>query len=167
MAEIFLGDIMQPLDFVEVCTHMENVSTVMSTRVVTVEPDDSLETVKEIFSHTHFHQVLVIEYDRLVGMVSDRDLFKAISPYVGTAAEISRDRATLNKRVHQIMQRKLTTLEPDASLEEAAELMTKNRVTCIPIIDPLQQVKGILSWRDILSALIKTRSKSSDPVDTE
>jgi hypothetical protein len=39
----------------------------------------------------------------LCGVISDRDLLRALSPYVGTASENARDTATLRKRVHQIM----------------------------------------------------------------
>jgi acetoin utilization protein AcuB len=58
---------------------------IMSTRVVTVEFDDSLATVKEIFDSLRFHHLLVVGSDRkLCGVISDRDLLRAISPYVGT-----------------------------------------------------------------------------------
>jgi len=40
----------------------------------------------------------VIESGKLIGVVSDRDLLKAISPNIGTMSETYRDEATLNKR---------------------------------------------------------------------
>lgn len=133
---------------------MKTVESIMQKRVVTVEPDDTLHAVKDIFDHTHFHHVLVIEQGRLKGVISDRDLLKSISPNIGTAAELPRDSATLNKHAHQIMSRNPITLEPCAGIDEAVALLMEHMISCIPIVDALMQVKGIVSWRDLLPEII-------------
>jgi acetoin utilization protein AcuB len=76
-----------------------------------------------------------------------------LSPYVGSAAETTRDLVTLNKRVHQIMSRHPLTLRPHSSVAEAADLLLKNRISCIPIVDGGLKPVGIVSWRDLLRAL--------------
>ena len=127
---------------------------IMTTRVVTVEFDDSLATVKEIFDSLRFHHLLVVGSDRkLCGVISDRDLLRAISPYVGTPSETTRDSATLKKRAHQIMTRSPVTLRPGASLADAIRLLLDHRVSCIPIVDERFRAVGIVSWRDILRSL--------------
>jgi acetoin utilization protein AcuB len=127
---------------------------IMTTRVVTVEFDDSLATVKEIFDSLRFHHLLVIGSDKkLCGVISDRDLLRAISPYVGTPSETARDAATLKKRAHQIMTRTPVTLRPDAGLADAIELLLGHRISCIPIVDEAFRAVGIISWRDILRSL--------------
>jgi acetoin utilization protein AcuB len=132
-----------------------DVGSIMTTRVVSVEMDDRLEVVKKIFDTLKFHHLLVVgDGGKLQGVVSDRDLLKALSPYVGSVAENARDLATLNKRVHQIMSRNLHTLYPPASIPEAAQLLLDHRISCIPIIDGARRPVGILSWRDILKALL-------------
>src|ERR1700737_5516709 len=109
---------------------------IMTTRVVTVELDDRLEVVKEIFDTMNFHHLLVVdEHKKLSGIVSDRDLLRALSPYVGSAAETSRDLATLNKRVHQIMTRHPITLHPESTIAAAVNLLLANSISCIPIVD--------------------------------
>jgi acetoin utilization protein AcuB len=128
--------------------------SIMTARVVTVEMDDRLEIVKEIFDTMSFHHLLVVdEHKRLSGVVSDRDLLRAISPYVGSAAETARDLATLNKRVHQIMTRRPITLRPQATVAEAVSLLLAHRISCIPIVDEECKPVGIVSWRDLLRAL--------------
>jgi len=52
----------------------------------------------------------IVEEGRLHGVVSDRDLLRAISPFIGSVVETNRDLGTLNKRVHQIATRKPVTL---------------------------------------------------------
>lgn len=127
---------------------------IMTSRVVTVEFDDSLATVKEIFDSLRFHHLLVIGSDKkLCGVISDRDLLRAISPYVGTPSETTRDSATLKKHAHQIMSRSLRTLRPEASIEEAIQLLLDHRISCIPIVDEGFKAVGIVSWRDVLKSL--------------
>jgi len=130
-----------------------NVHGIMTKRLVTVEMDDKLEAVKEIFDASRFHHLLVIDVDRkLCGVVSDRDLLRALSPYVGTMNATARDTATLNKRVHQIMTRKPITLLADATLQAAVDTLLANRISCIPIVDAAFRPVGIVTWRDVLGA---------------
>jgi acetoin utilization protein AcuB len=127
---------------------------IMTEKVVTVAMDDRLETVKEIFDTMNFHHLLVVdENEKLSGVLSDRDLLRAMSPYVGSAAETARDLATLNKRVHQIMTRRPLTLRPHSSVAEAAALLMNNRISCVPIVDGDFKPVGIVSWRDLLRIL--------------
>src|SRR5580692_10685646 len=131
-----------------------SVRSIMTARVVTVEMDDRLDVVKQIFDTLKFHHLLVVDdRKKLSGVVSDRDLLKALSPYVGSAAETARDIATLNKRVHQIMSRNPLTLHPEAQVAEAVQLLLNQRISCIPIVDREFKPVGILSWRDILKSL--------------
>ena len=129
--------------------------SIMTARVVTVEADDTLEVVKRIFDAMKFHHLLVVDPGKtLCGVISDRDLLRALSPYVGTASENARDTATLRKRVHQIMSRKPLTLPPEASVTDAINLFLTSRVSCIPIVDPHLKPVGIVSWRDVLKTLV-------------
>src|SRR5580693_8400292 len=127
---------------------------IMTAKVVTVEMDDRLEVVKEIFDTMHFHHLLVTdELGKLSGIVSDRDLLRALSPYVGSAAETARDLATLNKRVHQVMSRHPITLHPQSTAAEAVSLLLAHRISCIPIVDDEFKPVGIVSWRDLLKSM--------------
>jgi acetoin utilization protein AcuB len=128
-----------------------NLRSIMTTRVVSVELDDALEVVKGIFDSVKFHHLLVVDSSKkLCGVISDRDLLRALSPYVGTLSENARDIATLKKRVHQIMTRQPITLPPEATVNDAIDLFLNHRVSCIPIVDKNFKPVGIVSWRDIL-----------------
>ncbi len=128
---------------------MTTISQLMTSKVVTVGLDDSLKIVKEIFDHVHFHHLLVIEHGKLFGVISDRDLFKALSPALGTKFETPKDTATLNKKVHQIVTRKPITLMPHATMKDAIRIFNQHPISCIPIVNEHNEAVGILSWRDI------------------
>jgi acetoin utilization protein AcuB len=129
-----------------------NLRSLMAARVVTVELDDPLETVKQIFDSMKFHHLLVMEAGKLCGVISDRDLLRALSPYLGTRSETARDSATLQKRVHQIMTRKPVTLPPEATIGDAVKVFLEHRVSCIPVVDATFKPIGIVSWRDLLKS---------------
>ena len=126
------------------------VASIMSRHVVSVDYDDRLSTVKRIFDTHGFHHLLVVENGRLHGVLSDRDLLRALSPFIGTLSETTRDSHTLDKRVHQIMTRKLITVSPHTTLTEAIDLFLEQRVSCLPVIDAERRPVGVLTWRDVL-----------------
>jgi acetoin utilization protein AcuB len=132
-----------------------SVKAIMTSPVVTVDMDDKNESIHRIFSETHFHHVLVVDNGKLHGIVSDRDLLKALSPNLGTAAEKASDLATLNKKVHQIMSRNPLCLGPEDSLHTVIEIFDENSISCIPIIDENRVPVGIVSWRDLFKILRK------------
>jgi acetoin utilization protein AcuB len=129
---------------------MMKVEDLMTKRVVTVGFDDTLETVKDIFEQSGFHHLLVVEDRTLQGVVSDRDLLRALSPFIDSVVETQRDIGTLSRRVHQIMSRKPVTLRPDADVTDAIQLFLNHPISCIPIVDGAFRPVGIVSWRDLL-----------------
>ena len=131
---------------------------IMTHNPVSVLLDDRLDLVKEIFDNAHFHHILVIDEGLLVGVISDRDLFKAISPHIGTNRYTPRDLETLAQPVHRIVTRKPVTLPPEAAVDDAIDIFNAHRISCIPVVDETGAAVGIVSWRDILRAFASLRT---------
>ena len=127
------------------------IKEIMTTRVATVSMDDRLGVIKEIFEQANFRHLLVVEEEELVGILSDKDLFRALSPYLESPGENQRDRDTLSRRVHQVMTREVITISADASLELAANLMLDRGISCLPVLED-GKLQGIITWRDLLKA---------------
>ncbi|MFQ2039424.1 CBS domain-containing protein [Aeromonas sp. s11] len=132
-----------------------HIRDIMTTRVATVSMDDRLRVIKDIFEQAHFRHLLVLEEEELVGVISDRDLFRAISPYLDSEAEMSRDTETLNKRAHQIMSRQLVTIAPHLTVRDGVKLMLEKGVSCLPVLENGALV-GIISWKDFLKAALES-----------
>lgn len=124
----------------------------MTNEVVTVGMDDFLSTICGIFDKLRFHHLLVVEDDELRGVISDRDVLKASSPFLNTLSEQNRDVAILRKRAHQIMTRKPITITKEATSEDAVRLMLRETVSCLPVISSDGKIEGILTWKDLLNA---------------
>ncbi len=120
----------------------------------TCKMDDSLEVIRDIFRKVRFHHLLVMENTKLVGVISARDMLKAISPYVGTMSETNRDRATLNQRAHQIMSHYPVTVRQSCPLQEAAQLMLIRGVSCLPVTTNDGVIQGVMTWKDVFRAFL-------------
>lgn len=130
---------------------MTTVETIMTEQVVTVEMDDPLSKIQDLFKAKPFHHLLVIDSaGALVGVVSDRDCIKAMSPFVGTASERTRDARTLKKRVHQVMTYFPTTVEPTTTIEKAGRIMLEKSISCLPVLDDDKAIVGIVTIKDVL-----------------
>lgn len=137
------------------------VSGVMSASLVRVPMDCTLAEARELLTTHGFHHLIVTENRRLAGIVSDRDVLKAISPYVGTISETPRDAATLHKRVHQIMGHQPVTIHADDTVETAARLLVDRKVSCLPVVGPAGEPVGVVSWRDILRLVLASPADSA------
>jgi acetoin utilization protein AcuB len=142
-------------------TTTRSIEELMTANVVTVEMDDSLEAIRNIFKKVQFHHLLVVDESKLVGVISDRDVLKAISPSVGTMSETDRDRATLKKRAHQIMSYQPVTVLPSCTLQEAAQLMLIRKVSCLPVVTDDGMIQGVVTWKDVVRAFLDVHDGSS------
>jgi len=124
-----------------------------------VELDDSLKMVKGILDNARFNHVLVVEHRKLIGLISDRDVYRVISPTFGTPLETHKDVQAMNRLVHTFMTRKPLTLHRTNNMFEAVDLFLANNISCIPIVDSENHVEGIVTKKDILKLLKANRSK--------
>ena len=139
---------------------LKTVGAIMTSRVVTIEMDDSLEVIQSVFRRVKFHHLVVVDEGKIVGIISDRDFFKAISPFVNTLSETNRDRATLEKRAHQIMSHYPTTVRKSCPIEKAANMMLERGLSCLPVTNNEGIVEGILTWKDLVKAFLQSEPDS-------
>ncbi len=118
----------------------EAISTIMSTQLITLTPEDTLGKAREILLSKRVHHLPVVEGKKLVGMVTSWDMFK-----LGlSAAEYQ------STKVHEVMTRKLATLEPDQHIGAAAEVLMEHLFHAIPIVNEAGDLVGIVTSYDIL-----------------
>ena len=125
----------------------------MSPKLVTIGPDDSVEAAQRLFELHGFHHLLVLAERQLVGVVSDRDLLRNLSPFVDKLAERPQDLALLQRRVHQIMARQPIVIGEEAPLDVAACMMQVHDVSCLPVVGMTGRPVGILTRSDLLRGL--------------
>ena len=135
---------------------------IMSHPVATVELDDTLKMVMDILDRAKFNHVLVVEHHKLAGVVSDRDVYRQLTPTFGTPLETYKDHLLLHRPVHTFMTRKPNTLRKTANMFDAIDMFLSKNISCIPIVDNENHIEGIVTKKDILRLMKLHRSKFTD-----
>jgi acetoin utilization protein AcuB len=112
----------------------------MTADPVTVTPRDTLAAAKAIMDAGRFRRVPVVDADRLVGILTERDV-REHSGYL---------ESTL---VNAAMRTALVTVGPRATVEDAARLMLRHKIGGLPIVDDGRLV-GIVTTSDLLKAFL-------------
>ncbi len=134
---------------------VSSVGDIMSRTLVTVGLDDTLEHIAFVLERNGIHHVIVTDEEKqVVGVISDRDVLRSTSPFVGRLAERTQDVATLKIRAHQLMTRKLCSVTEPTAIRDAAARMLEHGISCLPILDGAGRAVGIVTWRDLLRSLL-------------
>ncbi len=125
----------------------------MTTKLVTLHPKDTLMDVKKVFESHSLHHIPIVEYRKLVGIVSKGDLEYYERHYDNVPYGDILEKGRLNAYdVGEVMTKGLATLGPEASIAEALELLKENVFHAIPIIED-DELVGIVTTHDIICAL--------------
>lgn len=118
----------------------EPISSIMTTKLLTVNPDDSLGHVRQLMIKNRVHHIPVIQPDNvLVGLVTTYDLFK-LSYHPDELETV---------KVRDVMTRKLATLEPSDKVGTAAEIFLEHLFHALPIVKDGHLV-GIVTSFDVM-----------------
>jgi len=132
------------------------VSRSMTRRVVTIGPKTSVFEAQELMTqHRVRHLPVVEEGDKLIGIVSDRDIRSAL-PYHCFKDGLSGDEKQKLEglKAEDIMTRKVFTIPPAYTIQDALLMIQNAKVGALPVVDEEGRLKGILSVRDLLRAFI-------------
>jgi acetoin utilization protein AcuB len=130
------------------------VADVMQAAVLTITPKTTLPEAVRLVQHRGIRHLPVVEDDQLVGIVSDRDLKRAMaSP--ATSLEAHELRYLLDAvTVDEIMTRAVITVGRMFPIEEAARLMVKEKVSALPVTERGRLI-GIVTETDVLELFVR------------
>ena len=132
------------------------VSRSMVSQVITIDKDASVFEAQEKMAANGIRHLPVVEADnRLIGIVTDRDI-RSVMPYsLIKEKDIAREREKLaHLRVEDIMTRNPKTISPMYTIQDALLMIQKEKVGAFPVVDDKGELQGILSVRDLLRAFI-------------
>ncbi len=128
----------------------KEVRDLMTPKVFTLKPGDSLEALYELMNEKHVRHVPIVDREGdLVGLVTHRDLSRTVlGPQEGLPLSVQED-LLRRRRVREIMATEVDTIEPDEPLEEAAEMLLENKIGCLPVVEG-EHLVGILTEADFV-----------------
>ena len=123
---------------------LTTVGDIMTRQVITMSPHHSFSDAITLMAKHSFRHFLVLDKaNRLVGVVSDRDILR----------RLARTTNFHDTSVSQFMSRNLITVTPDTKLSHAVGKMLSKRINCLPVIDDTKNLCGIITSTDLLQAL--------------
>jgi CBS domain-containing protein len=131
---------------------MHQVSDIMKQQVVTIAASDRLSTAEDIMTLGGVRHMPVVSTGRLVGVVSERDLLRASLSCMDLESDAQeRQRAFLQGiEIASVMSTPPIVIAPNATVKDAALLMADHRIGCLPVVDPLSALVGMVTQTDVL-----------------
>ncbi len=130
-------------------------ATIMTTKVLFVRPDDTMDRVADIFEMNNIHHVPVIEENgKVVGIVSHADYHKLLHGFTLFKTEKSEEynKAILRSMlVREVMTKQLATLRPEDTVETVAGFFRENLFHALPVVDRQGKLVGIVTTYDLLN----------------
>lgn len=138
------------------------VSTIMSTRLHTVGPEDNLARVKQMFEEYNIHHLPVVDDRRLVGMVSKTDFLYFLRGYQASVGDQLVETVRLRTwKVKEIMVTKLAKIDQSESIRTVVEVFKTNRLHALPIVDG-EDVVGMVTTYDIIKLVAEEPIRLTD-----
>lgn len=115
------------------------VKDVMKRNVIVAKPEINIREMSQVMSKFHIGCLVIVEKGKTVGVVTERDILNSIANGMNPDKTMAKD----------IMTKNVITIEPDNSIDDAVELMTKNRIKKLPVVKNGKLV-GIVTASDII-----------------
>ncbi len=122
----------------------------MSELYIAVSPTDIASDVLPIIQTTPYPYILVIEDDKLQGIITASTVLRAHCKTTTTSLH--------QLKMHEIMEDPAQTVHADQSIFDVCALFTDHQIMCVPVIDSYNSVLGIIHYQHVLTFLLNTYS---------
>ena len=120
------------------------VKRIMSRDAVTIAPEAGVEEAMSLMKEYDIRHLPVVDNGRLIGLVTEGDIRGAIFP-----AMIE------DLTMRDLMVSEPITVGPETMLEDAARIVYRHKIGCLPVVDGAGLLQGIVTVADMLGALIE------------
>lgn len=131
------------------------VSTIMSKNIIRLNLTDTLTKAEELFKKYKIRHLPVVNGNKIMGILSYTDLLRiSLADGVDENDEVI-DMTVYNMyTLEQVMAKNLITIQADANIKDAAEILADSEFRALPVLDGTMLV-GILTTTDLIKYLLK------------
>lgn len=138
------------------------VKDIMRDQVVSLHVGDTLDVVEDIMGMGHIRHLPVVDTDnRVVGILSQRDLFRATASSVLSLPQDKEQEWLHAMKVRDVMTPAVTTIDREAGMAQAVDALVTQKFGCLPVVDEHGKLVGLLTETDCLRCfhnLLKLRA---------
>jgi CBS domain-containing protein len=129
------------------------VKDLMQTEVATLRESEALDIAEDIMNMGRIRHLPVVDANaRLLGIVTQRDLFKASLSSVANVTPTERQQWLGKVRVREVMTKKPITVEPEAEMADAVDKLLTGGFGCLPVVEDGKFV-GLITETDVLQGV--------------
>ena len=125
-------------------------SEIMERKVLSLGTNSSLMDAASIMHEHNIRHLPVVEHNEVVGILSERDLRGFLEELYESKDETADTSRRKSMSIAEVMQTKPLTVDASADIVDVIDLMIDNKVGAIVVADELGQLRGIISYEDIL-----------------
>ena len=111
-------------------------------KVKVIDKDISLEKASKVMRSEDISSLIIVKKDKIIGIITHEDLIENFGK---------------RKKVYEVMTKKVITVSSDDKVDTAVEIMKKNKIRFLPVIDKHGRLAGIISDKELLG-----KSESED-----
>jgi len=132
-----------------------SVADLMTSDVVTLTEDETLAHAQRCMARGRIRHLPVVREDRLVGLITHRDLLAASFSIFAEVETNEQRRVFDTVRVVEAMHRDVVTVSADLAVSNAARILLENKYGCLPVVDDTQRLLGIVTEADFLRLTVQ------------
>ena len=130
-------------------TGRETVAGIMTRAPRTIDRNQDLEAADRLVAGSHIRHLPVMDGTRVVGVLSQRDLFQAALSRALGSGSVGRARVLKSIPVKEVMSEPVVTIEADTAIGDAARLMVSRKIGCLPVVERGALV-GLVTESDVV-----------------
>jgi len=136
------------------------VKDVMKTQLVTLNADSKLGFANDIMYLGRIRHLPVVKGEAVVGILTQRDLYRASLTSILTNWKENKEFLDSIK-VSEVMTKNVITVAPDATIEEAAQIMIDKKVGGLPVVKEKNKLVGLITETDVLQYFVDNSRKKT------
>lgn len=126
----------------------------MTKNPMTVTADTKVDEVAHLMKKHNFRRLPVVDDGKLVGFLSDSDLMRVAPSSATTLSRYEINSLLAKICVRDIMKKDVVSVNVDATIEEAALIMYKNKIGGMPVVSNMGAVVGVITETDIFKTFV-------------
>ena len=134
------------------------VKDVMKTQLVTLNADSKLGFANDIMYLGRIRHLPVVKGEGVVGILTQRDLYRSSLTSILTNWKENKEFLDSIK-VSEVMTKNVVTVAPDATIEEAAQIMIDKKVAALPVVRDKNTLVGLITETDVLQFFVDESKK--------
>ena len=136
------------------------VKDVMKTQLVTLNADSKLGFANDIMYLGRIRHLPVVKGETVAGILTQRDLYRASLTSILTNWKENKEFLDSIK-VSEVMTKNVITVTPDATIEEAAQIMIDKKVGGLPVVKEKNKLVGLITETDVLQCFVNNSRKKT------